>query len=169
MKTRGFTLPELLVAMAISAMLLALAAPGFSRQRGEAALRSASSQTLVILQLARREALARGQSVTACPTSDGILCSFGARQWMLFANGPSGSNARRDPADEVLQTWTLPHGVSVSGTRGYAAFQPRAGAATTVTFDFCHRAAPRSVAIVVSQTGRPRIERGTAAGSCAGN
>ena len=34
MKIRGFTLPELLVAMAISAMLLALAAPGFARQRG---------------------------------------------------------------------------------------------------------------------------------------
>ena len=105
-----------------------------------------------MLQLARREALARGQSVTACPTRDGIVCGFGAREWMLFANAAGGTNSRRDAADELLQRWTLPQGVTVSGTRGYAAFQPRPGAATTVTFDFCHRAAPAAVSIVVSQT-----------------
>ena len=70
---------------------------------------------------------------------------------------------------KCCKRWTLPQGVAVSGTRGYAAFQPRPGAATTVTFDFCHRAAPRGVSIVVSQTGRPRIERGNAAGNCTGN
>ncbi len=44
MRNRGFMLAELLVAMAIGALLLALAAPGFARQRGEAALRSASNE-----------------------------------------------------------------------------------------------------------------------------
>jgi type IV fimbrial biogenesis protein FimT len=161
MQDRGFTLPELLVAMAISAVLLGLAAPGFGRQRAEAALRTASSQTLAALQLARREALARGQSVTACPTSDGAVCAFGAPQWMLFANASGGVNSRREAADELLQRWTLPQGVTVSGTRGYAAFQPRPGAATTVTFRFCHRAAPLGLSIVVSQTGRPRVVRNT--------
>jgi hypothetical protein len=87
---------------------------------------------------------------------------------MLFANGSTGTNGRRDPQDELLQTWTLPAGIRVNGTRGYAAFQPRPGAATTVTFDFCHRAAPTAISIVVSQTGRPRIERGAGSAGCPG-
>ena len=76
MRNRGFTLAELLVAMAISAMLLTLAAPGFTRQRGAAAVRAASNEILAALQLARRIALARGQSVTVCPSADGIACSL---------------------------------------------------------------------------------------------
>ncbi len=167
MKSHGFTLPELLVAMAISGILLALSAPGLARQRGEAALRTASAQTLAALQLARRTALARGLSITACPSADGETCAFGASQWMLFANASGGRDYRRDVADEVLQRWSVPHGVAVAGTRGYASFQPRPGAATTVTFNFCHRSAPRGISIVISQTGRPRVVRGTeTAGIC---
>jgi type IV fimbrial biogenesis protein FimT len=166
MKDRGFTLPELLAALGISAVLLAMAAPGFGSQRGEAALRTAASRTLAALQLARRTALARGQSVTVCPTTDAGTCTFGAEQWMLFANAPGGTDNRLDAADEVLQRWSMPAGVAVSGTRGYAAFQPRPGAATTLTFDFCHRSARHGTSIVVSQTGRPRVVHDTTAHGC---
>ena len=160
MRHRGFTLAELLVALAIGALLLALAAPGFTRQRGTTALRAASNETLAALQLARRLALARGQSVTVCPSADGVVCSLAGTEWLLFANAPGGSDSRREPADELLRRWTLPGGVRVSGTRGYAAFQPRAGSAVTVTFEFCHHAAPAAaLAIVVSQSGRPRVSR----------
>jgi type IV fimbrial biogenesis protein FimT len=164
MRNRGFTLAELLVAMAIGAMLLTLAAPGFTRHRGEAALRAASNETLAALQLARRIALARGQSVTVCPSVDGIACNFAGGEWLLFANAPGGVDSRRETTDELLRRWTLPRGVVVTGTRGYAAFLPRAGAATTVTFEFCHRAAPAAaLAIVVSQSGRPRVDRQSSA------
>ncbi len=165
MRNRGFMLSELLVAMAIAAMLLALAAPGFARHRGEAALRAASNETLAALQLARRVALARGQSVTVCPSADGTVCGFGGAEWLLFANATGGSDNRREAADELLQSWSLPQGVVVTGTRGYAAFQSRPGAAATLTFDFCHRAAPTGISIVVSQTGRARVTRGTTCGA----
>jgi type IV fimbrial biogenesis protein FimT len=163
MRDRGFTLAELLVAMAIGALLVGLAAPGFARQRGEAAVRTAANQVLAALQLARGLALARGQSVTVCPSVDGSTCGFGGTQWLLFANGPTGTDSRREPGDELLQQWGLPGGVVVDGTRGYAAYQPRAGAAITVTFDFCHRATPLALSLVVSQNGRPRMERAAAA------
>jgi type IV fimbrial biogenesis protein FimT len=168
MRERGFTLAELLVAIALGALLLALAAPAMSRQRGEAALRSASTRVLAALQLARREALARGHSVTACPTVDGVQCSLEGSDWLLFANLPGGTDGRRDPDDEILQRWSLPQGVLLGGTRGYAAFQPRAGAATTVTFNLCHASSASGIAIIVSQSGRPRVSRGALATPCGG-
>ncbi|HWL61925.1 MAG TPA: GspH/FimT family pseudopilin [Steroidobacteraceae bacterium] len=158
MKQRGFTLTELLAAMAISALLLGLAGPAFTRQRAQAALRSASAQTMAALHLARRLALARGQSVTVCPSSDGQRCRFGGDRWLLFANAAGGTDSRLEAGEELLRQWTLPAGVLVSGTRGYAAFQARPGAAATVTFEFRHRGVPgASRSVVVSQTGRPRL------------
>lgn len=148
--------------MAIAALLLGLAAPGFGRQRTHAAVRSAASQTLAALHLARRLALGRGQSVTVCPTADGRRCGFEGREWLLFANGPGGSDSQREDNDVVLRRWTLPSGVQTGGTRGYAAFQPRPGVATTVTFEFRHPHAPAGGRdVVVSQTGRPRLEAGS--------
>jgi type IV fimbrial biogenesis protein FimT len=160
MRLRGFTLIEMLTALAIAALLLALAAPGFTRQRAEAALRSATGQTMAALHLARRLALARGQSITVCPSADGRNCSFDGSEWLLFANDPAGTQARREGDEELLRRWQLPAGTSVTGSRGYAAFQPRPGAAATVTFEFRHRGLPAAVhSVVVSQTGRPRLER----------
>lgn len=159
MRPRGFTLLELLVALAICALLLALAAPGFGRQRASAALRSAAGQTVAALHLARRLALARGQSVTVCLSADGRRCGFEGVEWLLFANEPAGSDSRLEGDEAVLRRWTLPDGVQVSGSRGYAAFQPRPGAAATVTFRFRHPRVPDAGRdVVVSQTGRPRLE-----------
>lgn len=158
MKVRGFTLTELLVAVAIAAVLLALAGPTFTRQRAQAALRSASGQTISALHLARRLALARGQSITVCPSSDGQRCGFGGDRWLLFANAAAGTDSRLEGGEELLRQWALPAGVRVSGTRGYAAFQARPGAAATVTFEFRHQGAPGVArSVVVSQTGRPRL------------
>ena len=166
MKERGFTLTELLVTLAIATLLLALAGPAFTRQRAQAALRSASGQTMAALHLARRLALARGQSVTVCPSADGQRCGFDGKEWLLFANAAGGADSRLDGGEEVLRRWALPAGVTVSGSRGYAAFQPRPGAAATVTFEFRHRSAPGMArSVVVSQTGRPRVVVEGAAGS----
>lgn len=166
----GFTLPELLAALAISAILLALVVPALSAQRASSAVQAAASQTLAVLHLARRMALAQGQSVTACPSTDGSTCGFGGHEWLLFANLPAGSDSRREAGEQVLRRWVLPRRVVVDGSRGYAAFQPRPGAAATVTFRFCHQAWPRfQRSVVVSQTGRPRLERPSLAGHATAN
>jgi hypothetical protein len=103
-------------------------------------------------------ALAQGRSVTVCPSADGRVCAFGARQWIMFANLPGGAESRLDGEESVLRRWQVPAGVLVGGSRGYAAFQPVPGAASTATFEFRHPALPGEVRrIVVSQTGRPRL------------
>jgi type IV fimbrial biogenesis protein FimT len=154
----GLSLVELLVALGIAALLLSLSVPSLSRLRAEWLVRGAAGQILAGLQLARRVALARGQSVTLCPTVDGWRCGFPSRQWMLFANSGGGSDARREAGEPILRQWQLSPAVSISGTRGYAAFQPQTSAAATLTFVFCYGAWPQARReLVVSQTGRPRV------------
>lgn len=150
----------MLVALTITAILLQLSVPPFARLRARWAVHGATGQILSGLQLARRTALTTGQSVTLCPTGDGSRCSLGSSHWMLFANDPGGSDARREAGEAILREWRLAAQIEVSGTRGYAAYQPETSAASTLTFTFCHHAHPEArQSLVVSQTGRPRLIR----------
>jgi len=78
----GFTLVELLVVMAISAILAAAAIPGFNRFTTAARLSEASSALRSALELARSEAMARAARVGVCrsvaPNAAAPACSTAA-------------------------------------------------------------------------------------------
>jgi Tfp pilus assembly protein FimT len=156
----GITLTELLVALGITAILLMFAVPLLSRQRAEAAVNVATDRTMAALQLARQQALSSGHSLTVCPSADSARCDFGSSAWILFENLIGGSDARREPAEPLVQRWRLPEGVIVTGTRGYATYQPNTSAAATLSLEFCFGTVPIARrSIIVSQTGRARVTR----------
>lgn len=72
---RGFTMVELLVTVAILAIIAALAAPSFRTLMLSRSLTAASHEIVGALQLARMEALRRRASVTVCPSANGTACS----------------------------------------------------------------------------------------------
>ena len=159
-RTAGVTLTELLVALGIAAILLMFAVPLLSRQRAESAVNVATNRTMAALHLARQQALSSGHSLTVCPSADSARCSFGSPAWMLFENLAGGSDARREPAEPLVQRWRLPEGVIVTGTRGYATYQPNTSAAATLSLEFCFGSVPAARrSIIVSQTGRARVVR----------
>jgi len=63
MRTRGFTLPELLIALTLLSTLLATGWSGFRQLREAAALRAAARQVVAQLTLARRLAVNRRETV----------------------------------------------------------------------------------------------------------
>lgn len=83
MKARGFTLVELLVSVAILAVLATLAVPVFSKVVANAQVRSAANQLRDMVARARQEALKRNVPVTVAAASNVVTLSipaFGAAE-----------------------------------------------------------------------------------------
>jgi type IV fimbrial biogenesis protein FimT len=68
-RSRGFTLVEMMVTIAILAILLGIALPDFRQMLASERVRSANSDMFAALIMARSEAIKRNSSVTLVPTS----------------------------------------------------------------------------------------------------
>lgn len=78
MQFRGFSLIELMVALAVLAIVLAAALPGFNEFRQRSALRGAADQVTSFWSNARFEALKRNNLVKVSMTTSGSSYCFGA-------------------------------------------------------------------------------------------
>ena len=103
MKTRsaGFTLMELMVTLALAAVILSIGAPSFGEFRRNNRLTSVGNEFLGAVQTARTEAIKRQTPVAVCPSADptdaGATCTSGAfNGWIVFVD--SNSNGDRDAA-----------------------------------------------------------------------
>ena len=95
----GFTLLELIVTMAVAAIVLTVGVPGFYELINNNRLTSGANEFVAALNLARSEAVKRSVRVTVCKSADGRCCagSGGYEQgWIVFAD--LSGDALRDPA-----------------------------------------------------------------------
>jgi prepilin-type N-terminal cleavage/methylation domain-containing protein len=99
----GFTLIELMVALAIGAVLTAIAAPSFKGTFAKYRMQTESSNLLDSLLLAREEARNSASPVSVCRSSDGTSC--GATAWrgghIVFRDG--GTAGVVDGTDVVIR------------------------------------------------------------------
>lgn len=121
----GVTLLELMVTVAIVAILGALAAPSFRTLIQTNRTRTVARELMSTLDLARSEAARRGQPVSVCRSSDGSSCSaMGAgwdSGWIVFVNENHVSasvnekkSPIRDQDEQLLQVKRdLPAGITV--------------------------------------------------------
>jgi type IV fimbrial biogenesis protein FimT len=153
-RTSGFTLVEFTVVVTVMAVLLSLAVPAFSQLSRNAALTTAANQLLQALHFGRAAALSRGVPVSVCLSNDGLRCltraGEPARGWLVLVDSQSDTAVLRKA--EIVEELTL------QGSRSTVSYWPAALAGTTATFTFCARAFAVGRAVVVSQSGRPRLE-----------
>lgn len=71
----GFTLIELMIVIAILAVVMSIGYPGFRTLIQNNRMASQTNGMLGVLQLARSEAVTRRQQVTVCPSSDQNTCN----------------------------------------------------------------------------------------------
>jgi type IV fimbrial biogenesis protein FimT len=171
----GFTLWELLNTLAVAGVLLGLAVPSFRSFVLDSRLTADVNAFVLAVQMARSEAAKRGEIVIVCKTADLIRCGgneldFDAG-WMVFVN----SDGLLPPARSATEPLLFAHQPRIAGTivgnRPYFEFRPYRRRSTNGTLVFCDdRGAAGARAVIVSYTGRPRVDRLDAAGkplSCA--
>jgi len=105
-RVRGITLLELMVALSVAAVILAIGAPSFAEFRRNNRLTSAGNDFLAAIQVARTEAIKRQQPVAVCPTAapenPGAGCSAGPfRSWLVFVD--ENNNCQREAGEERLR------------------------------------------------------------------
>ncbi len=111
----GFSLIELMITIAVLAILVALAAPSFTAMINANRITGQSNELVSSLQLARLEAVRRNEAVRVCRTTDGATCSTTVGAW-------TGWLTVVDRNNEVLRSGTVKAPVRVSGSAAAVRF-----------------------------------------------
>jgi type IV fimbrial biogenesis protein FimT len=88
-KATGFTLLELLMTIAIAAVVMALAMPSYRYVTNSNRIAGEINGLLGDLQFARAEAIKEGRTVSACVSTTGTSCSGAAsweNGWIVFSD-----------------------------------------------------------------------------------
>jgi len=101
---RGLTLTEMIIAMAIAAMLIMAVVPGMTDLINNNSLSAQNNALADAFMLARSEAIKRAQSVGVCSSTNGSSCSGDtdwANGWLVWSDD-NGDNVV-NTGEEVIQ------------------------------------------------------------------
>ncbi|CAJ0715406.1 hypothetical protein LMG6871_01438 [Ralstonia edaphis] len=179
-RIRGISLVELMVTLAIVAVLAVIATPSYVGLTQRTRLQAEANSLVNDLQFARSEAIKRGQPVSLCPSSNGTACNTTNTSnwevgWIVF-NDVNGSGTTDSTNDVPLRVRAaLPSGDTFRATPaasavtynrdGFATNLPN-GSVVTMTL---HTAAPvndsATRCVAINMVGRQVVQtKGT--GSC---
>lgn len=157
----GFTLPELLIALAVVSILITMSGPSLRGLIVNQQVASATQDIYATLLLARSEAIKRQQSVSLCSTINGTACDQDNtgwhHGWLIFSDRDADGVLDSDDVLIRAAEERSSSEMSITWNRGFSlTFNSRGQTGTAGTFQVCEDQEVK--AIVVSMTGRARVE-----------
>lgn len=170
-RTAGFTLLELLITLAIAAILLTLVAPAFAQLIASTRITTAINELLTTIHVTRSEAIKRTTRVALCPSADGLTCldiPAWEQGWVAFVDGNRDRNL---DAGELVLRQHPGFGTQLSirsGTRTRIVYDADGLAVGGLngTYTFCDAgdtAPPK--ALILSNPGRARVSSTKSSGA----
>lgn len=159
----GFTLWELVWTLLIVGVLVGVGAPSFRTVSLDARRTADINAFVLAVQLARSEAAKRGRPAVVCPSPDGTRCGGGqagyTSGWIVFVNEDDIRPPQRSPLEPLLNVQRPEINGTIVGNRDWFEFVPFRRRSTNGTVVFCDaRGSPAARAVIVSYTGRPRVD-----------
>lgn len=164
-RQKGFTLIELMFAMGIGILLIALTATSMQAFVLNNRQVSSINEFIASIQFARSEAVTRNNRITICASVDGINCAAATWEggWLIF-NDRDGDQVV-DAGEIILRAVGQVDGMQIrSGVFGnFFVYRPNGRVMTNVVnvntgqFTFCDRRGPEKArVIIIDVSGRPR-------------
>jgi type IV fimbrial biogenesis protein FimT len=150
-RTPGFTLIEMMVTVAVLAILMAIAVPSFTNVMRRSDVTSATNALLADISYARSEAANRHTTVSICPSSNGTSCTDDTAYetgWIVYTYeaGKAVSNTdyvSGDATNLLLRTTQGRSGVSIQAKSAVVISFGQQGQlkpeSTTLAFEVCYR------------------------------
>ena len=123
---RGLTLIELMMTIAIAAILLAVAAPSFQQAINANRLGSAANELASAINLARAEAGRQNRRAVLCRSADGSACDGTSslwRGWIVFVD--TDADGVRDAGEPVIKSGTFIEQLAVNSSANIAGVNER--------------------------------------------
>lgn len=169
-KQLGLTLIELMVTLAVFALIVGIAVPGIMGFSRSNKLVSETNALVGALNYARSEATKRRANISVCPSDDRSSCNGGWNSgWIVFINDDNDDPAQVDDGEEILRIYSnTSRGNTVNASAALASsITYRANGFSSAMGDIilCDDRGDESArAISISRTGRLSLTTG--GGTC---
>lgn len=164
-KQHGLSLLELLITLAVFAIVLSISVPGLQDLQRTNTLSSFSSELAHFIRFTRYQALANGKRTTMCPLDKSHNCTKLWQQEISIFEDLNG-NRKLDPQDTLMKVLNIPQQIDLNwrGVGGGRSLHFNGRGLTSIsngTFRIGVENSEKMRHVIVSRLGKVKIKKAT--------